>query len=203
MSKKLLEKNNIRVDGLLPDLAFHLFDNDANAATKPAQKICFNFRTDQYEGQLDDVQSRVKEIIALMPEDTTYAIASQVARDDKGMKALADFMRDDLKLEVETNFNATDIKAMQDFYRTCDCVISNRLHSLMLGASTCDKCIALINAKNQKIAGLFETCGAKDSILYMNSEIEEKTFRKAHQALFKGQKSYQELVQGFSAIFKL
>ncbi|HEY0334202.1 MAG TPA: polysaccharide pyruvyl transferase family protein [Stenotrophomonas sp.] len=163
-SSVLLAADGIDHSGLLPDLAFNLFES----AARPVGAIataCLSFRTDQHPSQLVDCYEFVRHCVRALPEQTRYHLVVQVERDRVGMEALRARLREDHGIEAELRQETRDIEAMQVFYRSSDVVISNRLHVLLLGASVGARTVGYVDDTNRKITGMFETMGRADLLV--------------------------------------
>lgn len=164
-SLKLLGEKQVCVDGILPDLAFNIFGSDSRSSD--VSTICYSFRVDQYPEQLEDSWSVMKEVtkeLHALGIDPLVIMTAQVERDIPGMqilqKRMSELIGADVKLEIET----TDIEKISRTYASCDLVISNRLHVLLLGGASCGRAVAVQDLASNKVSALFLGQGRDDLI---------------------------------------
>jgi polysaccharide pyruvyl transferase WcaK-like protein len=144
----------IKIDGQMPDLAFNLF---AHGYKKRAtlKSVCFSFRSDQYSAQDQEIKELVTQVIKSFPVNTPYYLVAQVKRDIPIMQKLQTLVTDITHNPVELKMGYDDIDATLKFYENCDIVFSNRLHVLLMAASSSSHIVACIDEKhNQKITGI-------------------------------------------------
>lgn len=199
-SLRLLETSAVGCDGLLPDLAFNLFDGPS-AVPAAGSDVCFSFRTDQHADQFDACMTMVERVVDALPEGARCHVAVQVERDRPGMEAIRDRLQARLGTPVELFQETRDIARMQDFYRDMGVVVSNRLHVLLLGASVCGRLVACVDEKNQKISGLLETLGRGDLVLPMPQATSDAVRTALAAPPLDGRAEQAKLAEGFRTIF--
>lgn len=199
-SSKLLEQYKVKHNGVLPDLAFNLFAADAKAKDKIGT-VCFSFRTDQSNNQQMLANATVDSVIEAMPKSTRYVLSVQVERDMKAMKVIQKHLKDVHGIEAEIFHEARDITKIQNFYKTVDVVVSNRLHVLLLGSSACGRLVACVDDKNQKVTGLFKTLGRGDLVVPMKDVTADLMKTALAQKPFGGKTQHDELAKGVASMF--
>lgn len=195
-SARHLRSWKISVDGLLPDLAFNMFEKPANAPG-PIHTICLSFRTDQSSTQLARIQHFIDQLLALVPPQTKIRLLAQVSRDVAGMKALQTWLEVRTQRRAVLLVNCEDIEQNLDFLRKCDVVFSNRLHVLLLGAAACGRMVACVDEQQPKIEGLFHTLELDAAILRLSTPLTESAVREAIKTVVDGTRERERLRQGF------
>lgn len=194
-----LQSWKISVDGLLPDLAFNMFEKPASAPG-PIHTICLSFRTDQSSTQLERIQHFIDQLVALVPPQTTICLLAQVYRDVAGMKALQTWLEVRTQRRAVLLVNCENIEQNLDFLRNCDVVFSNRLHVLLLGAAACGRMVACVDEQQPKIEGLFHTLQLGAAILRMDTPLTESAVREAITMVVDGMRERERLRQGFQRL---
>ncbi len=201
-SLRLLEHHAVGCDGLLPDLAFNLFDAPSPPLVSTGRRdVCFSFRTDQHAEQFDACMTMVERVAETLSDGARCHIAVQVERDRPGMEAIRDRLQARLGAPVEIFQETRDIARMQAFYRDMGVVVSNRLHVLLLGASVCGRLVACVDEKNQKISGLLETLGRADLVVPMPQATPAAVRAALAAPPLDGRAEQVKLADGFRAIF--
>jgi polysaccharide pyruvyl transferase WcaK-like protein len=151
------------VHGALPDLALGLHCSSAKAPRGSAGelRLGLSFRTDQYHEQEAQVHELVRAAACILSRTSLVAVlVAQVAWDVKPMQKLALLIEQELGIPTELVIAFDDIEACQAAYETCDIVLSNRLHALLIAASRCSSILACLEGRhNRKIVGLFKSLG--------------------------------------------
>lgn len=204
ISREYVRSLGLRVDGVIPDMAFNLFDKPVDAS-QTGSKVCFSFRTDQSARQMELVRNYIAWCVAQYPAETEYVMAAQVERDIPGMQQLQGWLQEKLGRPVGFYACHDDIPACQAFYATCRVVISNRLHVLLLGASRTGRLVAAISGQdNRKIEGLFALMGMADNIFAMDTPLDGAAatrFAAARERVFDGSALNATLRQGFAGLY--
>ncbi len=199
-SSQLLKSYNVPHKGVLPDLAFNLFAKNA-PAKDTIGTVCFSFRTDQSAEQPSLVQQTVDCVVQALPKKTRYVLSVQVERDLKSMKVIQKHLKEHHGITAEIFHEARDITKIQNFYKTVDVVVSNRLHVLLLGSSACGRLVACVDDKNQKVTGLFKTLGRGDLVVPMEGVTEAAMKTALAQKPFQGKPQHDALAKGVAGIF--
>lgn len=154
----------LKVDGVLPDMAFNLFRSPvARAADRPS--LAFSFRVDKSASQETAISAFIERVCRLAGKDSRFKFISQVGRDDRFMREMADKIND-LGLGAADFVSCSDdIDACQEAYADCKALYSNRLHGLMLAMSAGATPFALIDdTVDRKILGIFQDAGWSSQI---------------------------------------
>ncbi|KMO80465.1 Polysaccharide pyruvyl transferase [Mycolicibacterium obuense] len=148
---------NLKVDGLIPDLAFGAarYRQDVSGCGT----IALSFRTDQYPGQRQQLLTLARRLDETLPASISFRFIAQVERDAEFMQQLVDSNCAAGRIrEFKSTFG--DVDAAFDAYAGCSHVVSNRLHSLLFGLiGGCSPVAVVDESHNQKISGLFDLLG--------------------------------------------
>jgi polysaccharide pyruvyl transferase WcaK-like protein len=158
------QNKGMKTDGVMPDLAFNIFTQEPKALKnlKHPERVAFSFRVDQFAEQKEKVFDTVKAILSVLPKETAISIVSQVNRDRAGMQEMKSLI-EKMGHTVDFTDGADSVDTCLAAYAPCDLVISNRLHSLLIGASVTGHLIAVTGeGKNRKIEGILEEIGCPD-----------------------------------------
>ena len=158
----------MRVDGVLPDLAFGLFKQRPRKPRGESLTLGISFRLGQYDEQEEQVLRALRAVIdQITPENIRkIVLVSQVSWDVPTMRRIADWLRAEFDLPSEFVIGFESVAICEAAYDACDLVLSNRLHSLLIAASRGCAVLACVHpTHNAKISGLFQTSGWQDNIL--------------------------------------
>ena len=200
--------NELKVDGILPDLAFNAFTDDLPTANIHEDRLTvgLSFRTGQFddqEGQILDFVDRLIE--CLDPEKIdSIILTAQVEWDAVTMERIQGHISRHHNILTSLVICYDDIATCEETYRRCDLVASNRLHVLLLAASQCRHVLAFIDPTyNAKIVGLFDTVGWTDHMV-LAEELETRSFSQkvqhARSTAVDGMLHCNELRSGFAHI---
>lgn len=162
LSEDYLKSVGIKVDGVIPDLAFNLF-RDVDRANKRSEgsssSIAISFRADQDKHAAERITKFLRHLTRFSPSQARLLCYSQVKRDRDFMRQLAvDAAATGISAGFEEEYE--DIDRAASVLSQCDLVISNRLHVLLIGAATGAKIVPVVDGTlNQKIRGLFGDLG--------------------------------------------
>ncbi len=159
------KNNGIKVNGIMPDLAFNIFTYELKEQQVKAipEHVAFSFRTDQYEAQKEQVFQTVEALLEMLDQSTNYTLVSQVGRDREGMFELKALIEDKTGSPISFVDGADSIDKCTKAYSACDLVISNRLHSLLIGVSVIGHLVAVTGeGKNKKIEGVLAEIDSED-----------------------------------------
>lgn len=202
MTRDYATERGLRVDGVLPDMAFNLFRKQPRPAPE-RRAIAFSFRTDKSAMQAAAVAEFIERTCRLAPKGTVFKFVSQVGRDDGFMRAIAEKMQLDGVGETQFVRCADDIDACQETYADCVTIYSNRLHALMLAISAGARPFALIDpAVDGKIEGIFADAGWGEAVHPMARTLSDDsllaTFAPGPQ--LSGHKQVAQLDEFFDAL---
>jgi polysaccharide pyruvyl transferase WcaK-like protein len=160
-SRAHAESFGVRIDGLCPDLAFAAFDDRAPGP----DAVTFSFRTDQYPGQIADIQAFVSQFMMVYGAARPVYFVAQVKKDLPGNIALAAWFAQTWRLTAACEDGTRTIAATEALYRRSRVVVSNRLHALLLAGSVGNAMIAApIGDTNKKIRALFGDVGLAEAV---------------------------------------
>ncbi|WP_167759473.1 polysaccharide pyruvyl transferase family protein [Mycobacterium sp. PS03-16] len=149
------ESLGIRVDGLIPDLAFGAANYRSDISGN--EGVALSFRVDQADSQRSDVEILIRHLDEVLPQSASFKFIAQVERD-------APFLRELAKREYPSgrlsSFLATfsDVDKAFDAYAGCQYVLSNRLHALLFGMiAGCAPIPFVDETVNMKIIGIFDS----------------------------------------------
>lgn len=154
----------LKVDGVLPDMAFNLFRSPMMPAADRGA-LAFSFRVDKAASQETAIAAFIERVCRLAGKDKRFKFVSQVGRDNRFMREMADKING-LGLGVAEFVSCSDdIDACQEAYADCVTLYSNRLHGLMLAMSAGARPFALIDETvDRKIVGIFRDAGWEPNI---------------------------------------
>lgn len=140
------------VHGEMPDLAFAVPNRRIPEATEK-DKIALSFRVDQGPGVGAKVEALVKELDGRLDSSFEFHFICQVKRDRSFMEGLASVVR---HRRVSSSIVYRDIDECFEAYNSATHVVSNRLHSLLIGLSCKARPVPIVDRVwNRKIIGLF------------------------------------------------
>lgn len=143
-----------RIDGVLPDLAFNIFD-ETQEDRHVRDGIVFSFRVDQDSGQRASVEAFIKICDQFYPTEVPFIFYAQVGRDVDPMRALADDLRGRTNRSVEFHSVLGSIEASLNFLSMYEFVATNRLHVMLMAASGGTKVLATSYKNfNEKLVGI-------------------------------------------------
>lgn len=161
----------LKLDGILPDLAFNIFDKGEATAPNDGSTTAFSFRVDKSPAGRARLEAITLEICRRLKPGSSVLFVVQVQRDLDVMQDLLKQAEDLGHLKCRLLVSYDDIEKCREAYKDCKTIISNRLHALMLGMSSGAVPIALVDRKHDvKIIGLFESIGLKDQIRVVAEE---------------------------------
>jgi polysaccharide pyruvyl transferase WcaK-like protein len=132
-SREYAETQGIRVDGVLPDLAYAAFSPSLIDTGTLRDSIGLSFRVDKTAGGTRSF-ARMAEVVSRRYASMSILCVAQVARDVEGMRVLAAALRDQGCSKVTVVDCHHDMAAAEEAYARCSAVFSNRLHALLLAA---------------------------------------------------------------------
>ena len=152
-----------RIDGVLPDLAFNIFE-EAQEDRHTRDGIVFSFRVDQDPAQRASVEAFISIFDQFYPTTVPFIFYAQVGRDVEPMRALADDLRGRTSRSVEFRSVLGSIEASLSFLSMYEFVATNRLHVMLMAASRGAKVI-VTNYKNfnEKLVGVANDLGMQNS----------------------------------------
>ncbi len=169
-----LASNKIKYDFVGVDLAFNLFGLE-----RPRGNDVFvSFRCDQDERQFELAKAIVVKLHSLLPADSSIVFYSQVSRDSVYMKDMHAYFN--LNYSSVRSFEYLgvhgDIDGSLTVLSRAKCIISNRLHVLLM-ASSKGACVVpcVLDGYNQKIEGIMSDL-IGDSCLDM-TDIDSESFK--------------------------
>ncbi len=200
------EEQGLKPDGIKPDLAFNIYGVHPQASGTP-KTIAMSFRTDQYPEQFDHVTTFVRWLcgrVAKFSPDQIRFVA-QVKRDADPAQKLAQMVKAEFGIQTEVIICFDNVVHCEQAYAPCDFVVSNRLHSLLIGGSQCPRVLGCVSSKvNEKIIGLFDTLELNDQLTTIDPILDTKANRALDHALtheFDGRAIAASLKQGIREMF--
>jgi len=155
-----LKNKNIKVDGIVPDLAFLLEYKDSNYS--PNKKVLVSIREYKNIGK-DKVYEYLKNLIQEDSWDWSYQVDS-----DKNYIEDVLFYSNNKQKVKDLTLSITETKK---FYSQYEYIITNRLHVLLLSASVGCKTIALLGKnENKKIEGILQDLKLNNLVYFMDEE---------------------------------
>jgi len=165
-SATYLRSVGIRVDAIMPDLSFGLYQEDG-PSNKDRPTIAFSFRFDGLGAR--QIEAFVTAVMGHFGPEYRFAFVAQVGRDVGPMRSLEAVCQE--ATGFQTNFYACidDIAKMGQYYAGCRAIFSNRLHALLLAAHASAAPVAAIDRTcDGKIIGLFDDMDLSDRIISLN-----------------------------------
>lgn len=158
----------IRVDEIVPDLAFGLFEQPVLVnASRGA--IALSFRADKYRNRMPEIEALVRTVVA-GANGSTVKFVAQVGRDAQFMRDLMEMARSVAGSTLEYHVCTDDIEAARAIYSDCRVIYSNRLHGLLLAMSAGVVPVAVVDRKaDVKIVGVFDSMGMGSQIADLGS----------------------------------
>jgi polysaccharide pyruvyl transferase WcaK-like protein len=152
--------NKIGMDNTqyFPDLAFLASGAGLrNAFQSDRCTVCLSFRSGASNAMVEDaVAHQLSILVRSAPPYVSFKFVTQVAYDAGPNRALAEHLG--LLSNCAFVDVSNDLTKAAALYGSCDLVISNRLHVLLLALRNGASVIALVqNSANAKIVGLFST----------------------------------------------
>jgi len=150
------EALGIRVDGLIPDLAFgaasHIRPEPGRGRT-----LALSFRFDRFPDAASLIEKAVLVLDAGLPSDMAFRFVAQVARDVEPLRGLSEKLRAKGTRTIEFADVWDNVDRCLAAYAGCYAVVSNRLHALLAGALQGAVPLAAIKSDaDAKIVGLME-----------------------------------------------
>ncbi len=204
MSASYLTSRGVRCDPRIPDLAFGAFAYDWRPnldVVEGRRLVVFSLRTDQYEGQLEQLLAFLLKAFRHAPPGTRWLPVVQVARDLPGMeKICAEMLREGFDVgRIEDRHGNVD--DCLDVYRTVSIVVSNRLHALLIGASQGARLLAVVESqRGAKLAGTLIDLGLESAIVDPRCSEQRDVLQLAAQ-LESGLAVRRELHDAFDNLF--
>ena len=207
LSAELAIESKFKLTGSFPDLAFNLFDATIKKENKyDIKKICFSFRTDQYKNQYDDVLFCLNEITKGLNSIDEIVLFSQVQRDEITMNKLQKDLSQYTESRITLKSEFTDINNCLNFYNSCDLVISNRLHVILMALSKGTSVVTCISDKHgEKIKGIMKDIKVESDLI--NIQDNQFNIRNIEQFLCTQEKMVElkntvgKLKNEFASIF--
>lgn len=201
-SKEYAKDVGLRVDGVLPDLALNLFKEPIKEReTTNVYALCF--RSDQYPDQARDVLGFIDNLVSVSPASVKFKIIVQVKRDLNFAKEISEFLNA-ISVHHEIVVSYESIIESQHSYSSCDIVIGNRLHGLLIGGSVCGCILGCVSYDyNKKVEGLLKSIGLNNIVRLekLSSTFNPETLLGALNFKFDGVGARRRLVSGFNKIF--
>jgi polysaccharide pyruvyl transferase WcaK-like protein len=158
------EALGIRVDGLIPDLAFGAVHNE-RPASDGDRSLAPSFRFDRSADAASLIEKAILVLDAGLPSDLAFRFVAQVARDVEPLRCLSE------KLQARGTRTVAFVNVWEDVesclaaYTGCFAVVSNRLHALLAGALQGAIPITAVNPDaDAKIAGVMESVGLGEQV---------------------------------------
>jgi hypothetical protein len=158
------EALGIRVDGLIPDLAFGAVHN-ARPASEGDRSLALSFRFDRSPDAASLIEKAILVLDAGLPSDLAFRFVAQVARDVEPLRCVSE------KLQARGTRTVAFVNVWEDVesclaaYTGCFAVVSNRLHALLAGALHGAAPLAAVNPDaDAKIAGVMESIGLGEQV---------------------------------------
>lgn len=200
-SYELAKSLNIKVDGTIPDLAFNIF-TEAHTRIERSDSIVFSFRADQDPDQLESSLRLLDQINAKYSEDIDFIFYAQVERDQATTESLFKHAQQNYARKSTTMTISGDIDRSLDFLRRSKLAISNRLHVLLMAASTgVEINAATYKNFNQKLSGLLSDLGIPSGDLIDMRSPEAKTLMNRFYITDIGIAHRKRLAGEFSKIY--
>jgi hypothetical protein len=204
ISAGYLERNGVRCDPCIPDLAFNLFGGAELPMESPGGRghaAAYSFRTDQYPQQADEVTGVLAAICRSAGREVRWMPVVQVARDLGGMETLRTRLVS-LGIEGTPVMDChRDIEACFRFYRGVSLVVSNRLHVLLMAASQGARILAVTGGPTgAKIEGVFRDLGMGEVLVDPQSPRDISSAKRVGYTV-EGQAKRDQLRQAFDALF--
>lgn len=194
------------VDGVLPDLAFNLFDGDRTPPRPDSSgmHLAMSFRIGQYPDQEAVLVAAIRQILTHAAASATgiasLRLVAQVSWDVAFLRQTEAMAADEFGIAAEFVDGSSDIATCEKAYDGCDLLVSNRLHALLIAASRGCPILACIDpASNTKIAGMFESAGWGDRLFHLSRDLGELPERveAARGRACDGIGMHRRLVMGF------
>jgi polysaccharide pyruvyl transferase WcaK-like protein len=172
VSARYLEQIGIPVDEVVPDLSFNLYQQPPTQPLPKQIASAFSFRTDRGLSTAKLVEW-AECIISETAPDSKHAVISQVGRDSTGMRALharlcERFGEQRISL-VETE---SSLEMADHWYSMIERVYSNRLHVLLLAATSGTLPVAVLPGKKHgKVSALFADLGLSTNVVDMQGDM--------------------------------
>ncbi|MCV7269131.1 polysaccharide pyruvyl transferase family protein [Mycolicibacterium doricum] len=203
-SRAYAESLGIRIDGLIPDLAFGAVSYRCDISGN--EGVALSFRVDQMDSQRSDAELLIRHLDEILPKSADFKFIAQVQRDAPFMHELA--MRK-YPSGRSSSFRATfsDADEALDAYAGCKYVLSNRLHVLLFGMiAGCEPIPCVDETVNRKVVGIFDLLGIRP---VRSTDIPEGLGRSLSQAGNLGSVQISSIVasqeralhKAFSAVF--
>jgi polysaccharide pyruvyl transferase WcaK-like protein len=154
----------IRVDGLIPDLAFGAA-HKATPVSSRDRSLALSFRCDRPPDAATLIEKAVFALDAAIDRTTSFRFVAQVARDVEPLRCLSEKLQARGARTVAFVNIWEDVESCLAAYTGCFAVVSNRLHALLAGALQGAIPIAAVNPDaDAKIAGVMETIGLGEQV---------------------------------------
>jgi len=156
-SYSYLQRNKIKVSGILPDLSFFLYKKKLDQfPAKNPDVLSLSFRFDADEGVSYDLLRDCLAAYLINCSFSEIRFVSQVKRDSVLMSALCDELSGILSVKCSFFDVSSSINDCFRVYSGCDLLLSNRLHALLMAGYVGVKPIAVVSVgKNSKISAMF------------------------------------------------
>ena len=193
-------------DGILPDLALNIYDSHARQSEQ-IRRIGVSFRTDQYSEQLDHVLTFLQWLIETVGRKNIdgFVMVAQVERDIAPMTVASRMIDTQFGIDTKVVECHENLASCEAAYDECDFIVSNRLHSLLIGGNQCPRILACITPfYNRKIIGLFDALDLDRHVIEIDAMDEVETAKALQYSMahgFDGRKAAQKLDEGVQEIF--
>jgi polysaccharide pyruvyl transferase WcaK-like protein len=158
----------IRVDEIVPDLAFGLFER-VPLATGERSAIALSFRADKYRDRTREIEALVEAMVH-KADGAEVKFVAQVGRDAAFMRGLMDNAASIPGARLSYHQCTDDIEACRRIYSDCRAIYSNRLHALLLAMSAGAVPVAVVDRKaDVKIVGVFDSMGLAHQVADLGS----------------------------------
>lgn len=165
MSANYAKSKNIKFHKIMPDLAFNIFPDECEVDDDSIKKVCLSFRVDQKNIQKNSVLRFLEMLNDHLADDVEILLYSQVTRDSEFMKSIR---RENIFEKKKISFvdvSQLTLSEATQVLQSCDLVLSNRLHVLLLGAAAGTKVLSCTSDHiNKKIEGVVKDLKLKNSI---------------------------------------
>ncbi len=196
----------LKPDGIKPDLAFNIYEQAVESSSS-VKNIALSFRTDQYPQQIDQIAILVKWLVNSLNKYGLEQIVfvAQVKRDQQPADQLSGMIEKEFGVKAPVVVCFDSIGDCEQAYATCDLIISNRLHSLLIGGSRCSKLLGCVSENaNEKIMGLFDTLNLTDHLVDIGNfdeALADKALQTALKNDFDGRPIALSLKQSVERLF--
>ena len=101
VSKNYASSVGIKTNGVYPDLALNLFEENIANNNDKLKKISFCFRVDQYEKQEEQAFKFLAYLDKCIDKQVSFLFVVQVSRDEPGIRRLTKLVKESTDREIE------------------------------------------------------------------------------------------------------